>query len=222
MNIVTNLIDFLLHIDTHLANLIATYGDLIYIIIGGIIFIETGLVFFPFLPGDSLLFAGGALSASDSGLNLIILITVCFSAAFLGNTVNYFIGKLFGEKILKTEFFKKIISEQQLEKSHNFFEKHGAASLVIARFIPIVRTIVPFVAGVSEMSWRKYMMYNFIGALAWVLLGVLAGYFFGNLPFVKENFSFVVIGIVIISIAPMIYHFIKDKKKMKKEGSNVN
>lgn len=206
--------DFILHIDVHLENMIQSYGLWTFGILWGIIFSETGLVFLPFLPGDSLLFAAGALSAKSTGnFNVGALIAVCISAAFIGNTVNYFIGQFFGEKILSTSFFKKIIKPEQLEKSRAFFEKHGVVSIVLARFIPIVRTIVPFIAGVSEMTWKKYTLYNLIGAVTWVTLFIMTGYLFGNIPFVAHNFSLVVIAIVFISLVPLVLELIRNRRQ---------
>lgn len=215
MEVLKSLINFILHIDKHLATMIQTYGVGTFAILWAIIFSETGLVFLPFLPGDSLLFAAGALSASVQGFNIIVLLVACISAAFIGNMVNYFVGQLFGEKILSTKFFKRIIKPEQLEKSHAFFEKHGVVSIVLARFIPIVRTIVPFIAGVSEMTWKKFMVYNFIGAFSWVVLITMAGYFFGGIEIVKNNFSLVVIAIIIISLVPIIIEVVRNKKASK-------
>lgn len=215
MDFINGIINFILHIDKHLAEMIQSYGNWTFAILWGIIFSETGLVFLPFLPGDSLLFAAGALSASVQGFNIFVLLIVCITAAFIGNTVNYFVGQLFGEKILSTKFFKRIIKPEQLEKSHAFFEKHGVVSIVLARFIPIIRTIVPFIAGVSEMTWKKFMVYNFVGAFSWVMLITLAGYFFGGIEVVKNNFSLVVIAIILISVLPVIIELVRGRKTKK-------
>lgn len=215
MGFIQQVIDFILHIDKHLADMIQTYGGWTFGILWAIIFSETGLVFLPFLPGDSLLFAAGALSAKVTEFNILVLLLVCISAAFIGNTVNYFVGNLFGEKILSTKFFKKIIKPEQLEKSHAFFEKYGVVSIVLARFIPIVRTIVPFIAGISKMSWRKYTFYNLVGAVSWVSLFIMVGFFFGNIPFVEKNFSLVVMAIIVISVVPVIIEVIRSRKKSK-------
>lgn len=215
MDFINGIINFILHIDKHLAEMIQSYGNWTFAILWGIIFSETGLVFLPFLPGDSLLFAAGALSASVQGFNIFVLLIVCVTAAFIGNMVNYFVGQLFGEKILSTKFFKRIIKPEQLEKSHAFFEKHGVVSIVLARFIPIIRTIVPFIAGVSEMTWKKFMVYNFIGAFSWVTLITLAGYFFGGIEVVKNNFSLVVIAIILISVLPVIIELVRGRKASK-------
>lgn len=217
MDMIRFVIDFILHIDSHLEAMIQSYGFWTFGILWGIIFSETGLVFLPFLPGDSLLFAAGALSAkSTANFNVFLVLFTCISAAFIGNTVNYFVGQFFGEKILSTKFFKKIIKPEQLAKSHAFFEKHGVVSIILARFIPIIRTIVPFIAGVSEMTWKKYTLYNLIGAVSWVSLFVIVGYLFGNIPFVSHNFSLVVMMIVFISLVPIIIEFIRNKKSKKK------
>ena len=213
MNIIKVIIDFIMHIDKNLEIMIKTYGMGAYAILGAIIFAETGLVVLPFLPGDSLLFAAGALSAKPNGFSFPVLLLVCISMAFIGNTVNYFIGSFFGKKILSTNFFKKIIKDEQLKKAHDFFEKHGVVSIVLARFVPILRTVVPFIAGISEMSWKKYMFYNFIGAVSWVTLLLSAGSFFGNIPFVEKNFSVVVLAIVFISVLPVVFEVIRKRKK---------
>lgn len=214
MEFIKFILDFILHIDSHLEVMIQSYGLWTFGILWAIIFSETGLVFLPFLPGDSLLFAAGALSAkATTNFNVVLVLLTCISAAFIGNTVNYFVGQFFGEKILSTTFFKKIIKPEQLEKSRAFFEKHGVVSIVLARFIPIVRTIVPFIAGVSEMTWKKYTLYNIIGAVLWVSIFVVVGYLFGNIPFVSDNFSLVVIMIVFISLVPIIVEVIRNKKK---------
>lgn len=216
MEFITFIFNFILHIDSHLETMIQTYGLWTFGILWGIIFSETGLVFLPFLPGDSLLFAAGALSAkSTTDFNVVAVLITCISAAFIGNTVNYFVGQFFGEKILATQFFKRIIKPEQLEKSHAFFEKHGVVSIVLARFIPIVRTIVPFIAGVSDMTWKKYTLYNLVGAVVWVSIFVIVGYLFGNIPFVANNFSLVVIMIVFISLIPILVEVIRNKKAKK-------
>lgn len=194
------LIDFILHIDVHLGELIGQYGLLTYAILFVIIFIETGFVFTPFLPGDSLLFAAGAFSALGSfnpGLLLIILI----AAAIGGDTVNYWIGHFFGEKIIANP--KLPLKKEHIVKTKAFFDKYGPKTIVLARFVPIVRTFAPFVAGIGKMQYGKFISYNVLGGVAWVILFTLAGYWFGNMPAVKHNFSLIIMGIILISVLPM-------------------
>lgn len=212
MNALTNLIDFILHIDVHLGQLISTYGIITYAFLFIIIFIETGLVFTPFLPGDSLLFAAGAFAALGS-LNIVALLLLMITAAILGDTANYWIGHFFGEQIIAHP--KIPINKGHIEKTHQFFAKHGGKTIILARFVPIVRTFAPFVAGVGKMSYGKFIQYNFIGGIAWVSLFTLAGYFFGNIPAVKHNFTIVIMVIILISILPMIVEAIRHKIKQK-------
>ncbi|TSC87630.1 MAG: membrane-associated protein [Microgenomates group bacterium Gr01-1014_16] len=202
------MIDFIINIDVHLAELVANYGVLTNAILFLIIFCETGLVFTPFLPGDSLIFAAGALSALGS-LNPIILFVILSIAAILGDTVNYWIGHFFGQKIL--DHPKIPINQSHIEKTNQFFAKHGGKTIFLARFVPIVRTFAPFVAGIGKMNYSKFISYNIFGGLVWVGLFTFTGYFFGNVPFVKHNFSLVIIGIIVLSILPVLYHFIKSK-----------
>ncbi len=200
------MLDFIIHIDVHLGQLIATYGLLTYVILFVIIFVETGVVFFPFLPGDSLLFAAGAFSALGS-LNPWLVFGVLSVAAVLGDTSNYWIGHIFGPKIP--------IKKDYLDKTQNFFTKHGNKTIFLARFVPIVRTFAPFVAGIGKMDYKRFISYNLFGGIAWVGLFTFAGYFFGNVPFVKHNFSLVIIAIILVSILPMILHFLKSLKPKK-------
>lgn len=204
------LIGFILHLDKYLGQIISTYGVLTYIILFLIIFLETGLVFIPFLPGDSLLFAAGAFAALGS-LNIYILLVLLMVAAILGDTVNYWIGHFFGEAIVAHP--KIPINQKHIDQTQEFFKKHGGKTIILARFVPIVRTFAPFVAGAGQMSYPQFVSYNFIGGIAWVLIATLAGYFFGNIPFVKENFSLVIIGVVLISILPIGFEIIKHKLK---------
>ncbi|MDR3184350.1 MAG: DedA family protein [Prevotellaceae bacterium] len=198
-DIVTFLIDFVLHIDRHLDVIIRDYGALTYLILFLIIFMETGLVVTPFLPGDSLLFAAATFAAIGS-LNLIWLILLLVTAAILGDATNYFIGHRLGNRLINTRWVKK----EYLDKTHRFYEKHGGKTIIIARFVPIVRTFAPFVAGVGEMSYRRFASFNVIGGVLWVLSFLLAGYFFGNIPIVRQNFGIVIIAIIIISVLPAI------------------
>lgn len=201
MNIIYSLFDFILHIDVHLGQLLIQYGTLTYAILFGIVFIETGLVFFPFLPGDSLLFASGAFAAIGS-LNLFVVILIYISAAILGDTANYWIGHFFGEKLIANP--RLPIKKEHIDETQKFFDKYGGNTIILARFIPIVRTFAPFVAGIGKMHYSTFISYNAIGGIAWVLIGTLLGYFFGNIPFVKENFSLIILAIIFISIIPML------------------
>ena len=193
LEIIRTLIDFILHIDDHLVELVSTYGTETYLFLFLIIFVETGVVIMPFLPGDSLIFAGAALSANGS-LNIFILFFVVFFAAVIGDTVNYHIGKAFGNKLINWN--NRFIKKEYIEKTSHFFERHGGKSIIIARFVPIIRTFAPFVAGIGKMHYLKFLSYNVIGAALWVLLFCIAGFFFGNIPFVKDNFSIVIIAII--------------------------
>ncbi|MBC1371987.1 DedA family protein [Listeria booriae] len=217
MEIIKALISFIIHIDQHLVEIINTFGIWTYVIIFLIVFIETGLVIFPFLPGDSLLFAAGALAVlPGSDLNIFILLIVLWVAAVIGDTVNYHIGKKIGTSIPQDSWLGKVINQEKMDKAEAFFNKHGGKTIFIARFMPFIRTFAPFVAGASRMNYRYFLNYNILGATVWVLLCTLAGYFFGNIPIVKENFSLVVLGIIFVSILPMIFSFIKSKMDNKK------
>lgn len=207
------LIDFILHIDSHLAEFLSNYGVWFYAIVFLIIFVETGLVVMPFLPGDSLLFATGMLAAqySDS-LNIWLVIGIMLIAAILGDTLNYTIGKEFGTKMLQLKIFgKQPIKPEHIEKTHKFYEKYGSKTIVIARFVPIVRTLAPFVAGIGHMDYKTFLKFNIIGGIVWVVGITLAGFFLGNIPIIKDNFSKVVLLIIAVSVLPIIYSFIKEK-----------
>ena len=193
------LIDLFLHLDVHLNAVILQYGVWTYLILFLIIFCETGLVVTPFLPGDSLLFAAGTFAASGS-LDLLWLMLLLGVAAILGDAVNYSVGKYLGPKILTRE--SKLLRRDYLDRTHRFYEKYGAKTIVIARFVPIVRTFAPFLAGVGSMSYAKFGTYNVVGAIFWITACTMAGYFFGNLPIVKQNFTFVILAIVLISVLP--------------------
>ena len=182
--------DFILHIDVHLGQIIASYGVETYVILFLIIFVETGLVFLPFLPGDSLLFAAGAFAALGS-LNIWWLILLLSIGAILGDTMNYWIGYFFGKKLVASTWIP--INDDHIEQTKIFFHKHGQKTIILARFVPIVRTFAPFVAGIGRMKYNQFVSYNIIGGVMWVLLATLAGYFFGNISFVRENFSLVVL-----------------------------
>ncbi len=210
-------IDFVLHIDKHLNEIVTNYQTWTYLILFLIVFCETGLVVTPFLPGDSLLFTAGAIAALGA-LNPVFLIVILIIAAFLGDTVNYTIGDKIGEKVYQKNY--RYINRKNLEKTHQFYEKHGGKTIIFARFIPIIRTFAPFVAGVGTMTYRYFISYNIIGAVLWVVSFTLAGYFFGNVPIIKRNFSLVVFGIIIISFLPPLITLIKSYLESRKTKSN--
>jgi membrane-associated protein len=209
------LVDLLLHVDAYLFDLAATYGAWIYVILFAIVFAETGFVVTPFLPGDSLLFAAGALAATgvlDARLAVVLLIV----AAVAGDAVNYSIGRTVGLRIIQLAEvdprWRRWINPAYIKRAHEFFERHGGKAIVLGRFMPIVRTFVPFVAGVAEMSYPAFAIYNVAGGIVWVTVCVGAGYLFGNVPIVKENFSLVAIGIVAVSLVPLLIEFVKHRR----------
>ena len=210
MEIFSVIFDFILHIDVHLGEIIARYGILSYGIIFAIIFAETGLVFTPLLPGDSLLFAAGAFSATGS-FNIAILLLLLWAAAFLGDTANYLVGHYFGRKIIDNP--KIPINQAHMDKTQKFYDKYGGKTIFLARFLPIVRTFAPFVAGAGKMDYKKFIYYNATGGFAWVFGFTLLGYFFGNIPGIKENFSFVIIAIIILSVVPILVELVKARLK---------
>ena len=214
MELIQSVVSFILHIDKHLAEIISMYGTLTYVILFGIIFVETGFVITPFLPGDSLLFAAGAF-AGLGALNIWILVAILILAAILGDTINYWIGHVFGDKILKNP--KIPINPEHIEKTETFFDKHGGKTIILARFVPIVRTFAPFVAGIGSMHYGKFLSFNIVGGVAWVLMFLFAGYFFGNIPAVQHNFTIVIMIIILISVAPMLYHAIKSRMSQIQE-----
>jgi membrane-associated protein len=207
-------IDLFMHLDTHLSAIANEYGLLTYLLLFTIVFCETGLVVTPFLPGDSLLFATGALAATGS-LNLSTLLLVLCLAAVAGDTVNYQIGHLLRNKIASHENIR-FIKQEHLDRTHTFFEKYGVKTIIIARFVPIVRTFAPFVAGVGVMPYSKFISYNVIGGVAWVFLFLFGGYFFGNLPVVKDNFTLVILGIIFVSFLPGVITYIQSKREPKR------
>ncbi len=213
MELIKQVFDFILHIDVHLGQIIARYGMETYAILFGIIFVETGFVFVPFLPGDSLLFAAGAFAALGS-LSIWWLLPLLMLAAILGDTVNYWIGYFFGKKLVASTWIP--INDDHIDQTKYFFQKHGKKTIILARFVPIVRTFAPFVAGISRMHYGQFFSYNVVGGVAWVFLATVAGYFFGNIEFVKEHFSLVVLGIVFISIVPMLIPLAKELLSKKK------
>jgi membrane-associated protein len=210
------IVDFILHVDRHLQEFVLEYDNLIYAILFLIIFVETGLVVMPFLPGDSLLFAAGMIAAQGS-LNLALLIPLLLLATFSGDNTNFFIGKYFGQKALGLKLFgKNLVKKEHLDKTHAFYEKHGAKTIILARFVPIVRTFAPFVAGVGTMAYRTFILFSLAGAVLWVVGISLAGYFLGDIPIVKNNFEKVVIAIVLISVMPIIIEVVKNYYRKSK------
>ncbi|WP_312282728.1 MULTISPECIES: DedA family protein [Pseudescherichia] len=218
MDFIYFLIDFILHIDVHLAELVAEYGIWIYAILFLILFCETGLVVTPFLPGDSLLFVAGALSALPSNdLNVHMMVMLMIVAAILGDAVNYTIGRLFGDRLFSNPN-SKIFRRSYLDKTHAFYDKHGGKTIILARFVPIVRTFAPFVAGMGHMSYRHFAAYNVIGALLWVLLFTYAGYLFGDLPVVQENLKLMIVAIIVLSILPGVVEIIRHRRAASRQA----
>lgn len=206
-------VDVFLHLDVHLAQMAQDMGPWLYLLLFAIIFAETGLVVMPILPGDSLLFAAGALAAIDaSGLNVHLLVILLIIAGVLGDAVNYSIGHYLGPKIFSSEK-SYLINKAHLLKTQAFYERHGPFTIVMARFVPIVRTFAPFVAGIGRMHYSKFALYNISGALAWVLSFTYGGYFFGNVPAIKRNFHIVIVAIIILSVLPMVFEFIRQRRK---------
>ena len=220
IELVKKLIDFVLHIDRHLAEIIAQYGTWTYAVLFLIIFAETGIVIVPFLPGDSLLFAAGAFCAKpETGLNVHLMAALLFVAAFIGDTVNYWIGAKVGPVVFKRNdsiFLRK----KHLEQAHAFFEKYGGRAIILARFVPIVRTFVPFVAGIGGMRYSQFIAYNAIGAFIWIYFFAYAGFWFGNQPFVQKNFKLVILAIIIVSIVPIIVELWRGWRENKKSVSS--
>jgi membrane-associated protein len=212
MNIITYFFDFLIHLDVHLGEMISSYGMLTYAILFLIIFVETGLVFVPFLPGDSLLFVAGAFAALGS-LNVFVLLIILMLAAILGDTANYWIGRFLGEKITSNP--RMPINKNHLEKTRQFFQKHGGKTIIMARFVPVIRTFAPFVAGAGRMSYGWFLFYNVTGGVMWVAVGVLAGYFFGSVPLIKNNFTVFILGIIVVSLIPVFITILRGRKKTK-------
>jgi len=204
------LIDLVLHLDKHMEMIIKDYGTFTYLLLFLIIFIETGIIIMPFLPGDSLLFAVGAFCAKGS-LDLTTCLVLLYIAAVLGDTVNYWIGKRVGSKIFDMK--SRWIKQAYLQKTKQFYEKHGGKTIILARFLPIVRTFAPFVAGIGNMEYRKFLLYNLVGGAVWVLLFTLLGYFFGNLEVVQKNFSLVFLGIIVLSVLPPLIEIIRSRNK---------
>ncbi len=216
MDLLANLLSLFLHLDQHLTDLASQYGNWLYGILFLIVFCETGLVVTPFLPGDSLLFAAGALAATvgslniDVSLNIHVLFLLLAFAAILGDTVNYAAGHYFGEKVFSPD--ARVLKQDYLDRTHAFFERHGGKTIVIARFVPIIRTFAPFVAGAGSMSYRHFLIYNVVGGIAWTSSFLYGGYFFGNLPFVKNNFTLVILMIIILSIMPGVVEYWRHRR----------
>ena len=209
------LIDLFLHLDVHLAEFVAQYGVLVYAGLFAVIFAETGLVVTPFLPGDSLLFAAGALAATGA-MDLTLVLTLIAAAAILGNAVNYSIGRALGPRVFAAGdgvgWHSKLLNRKHLDRAHEFFERHGAIAVISSRFAPIIRTFVPFVAGAASMSASKFLLFNLVGGILWTALCVGAGYAFGNVPVIKNNFSLVALGIVAVSLLPMVIEIIRARR----------
>jgi membrane-associated protein len=209
MDVIRQLVDFILHIDIHLAELIARYGTGTLVLLFLIVFAETGLVVTPFLPGDSLLFAAGAFAARGA-LDIGLLVPILLVAAILGDTVNYWIG----HKIGRRAFSGKIpfIKQEYLQRTESFYERHGGKTIILARFVPIIRTFAPFVAGIGTMSYARFVVYNVVGAVLWVVLFTVGGYFFGNLPMVQRNFKLVILAIIVVSVMPIVVEFVRARR----------
>ncbi len=214
MTIIQNLISFILHIDEHLVDIIQNFGPWSYAILFLIVFVETGIVIFPFLPGDSLLFAAGTFAALGA-FHIALLLIVFFIAAVIGDTVNYHIGKKVGLAISPRSFIGRIINQEKMKAAEDFFNRHGGKTIVIARFMPFIRTFIPFVAGASRMNYRYFLVYNIVGAAIWVGICTMLGYFFGNIPIIKENFSTVLLLIIFISILPALIGIIRARLQKK-------
>jgi membrane-associated protein len=219
LELIRTLIDFILHIDQHLVEIVNDYKTWTYLILFLIIFAETGFVVTPFLPGDSLLFAAGAIIAKpESNLSIILTIILLIIAAILGDLVNYHIGKFVGPKAFSGKY--KLLKKEYLEKTQDFYNKHGGKTIIYARFIPIIRTFAPFVAGIGTMSYLRFATYNVVGGIAWVVSFLLLGYFFGSLPVIKNNFTYVIFGIIFVSILPPIIEILRGRKKSASEELN--
>lgn len=212
MEIIYSFFDLFLHLDKYLFTLVNDYRNWTYLILFCIIFCETGLVVTPFLPGDSLLFTAGTIAAIGL-LNIWILIGILCLAAFLGDSANYSIGKFLDKKVFEKDY--RLIKKEYITRTHDFYEKHGGKTIIFARFVPIIRTFAPFIAGVGNMNYAKFILYNLLGGVLWVVICTFGGYFFGNIPFVQNNFSIVVLAIIFISLLPMLIEYLRLKLKTK-------
>ena len=215
MEMILKFFDILLHLDKYINVVIQDYGQWTYLILFLIVFCETGLVVTPFLPGDSLLFVAGAFAALGS-LNLVWVLVLLSVAAILGDTINYWVGNYIGPKVFQMEN-SRIFKKEYLDRTHQFYEKYGPITIVIGRFVPIIRTFAPFLAGVGSMTYGKFLTYNVVGGILWIFSFTLGGYFFGNLPFVKKNFTLVIFAIIIISVMPTVIEYFRQRKAAKKE-----
>jgi membrane-associated protein len=216
MELILKLVDFFLHLDVHLGQIIQDYGTLTYLILFGMIFMETGLVVTPFLPGDSLIFAAGTFAGMGS-LNPFIIFGLLAFAAILGDTVNYWIGHYIGPRAFSGNI--RFLKKEYMDRTHAFYEKHGGKTIILARFIPIIRTFAPFVAGVGAMTYGKFISYNIIGGVLWVAIFTFMGYFFGNLEVVQNNFSLVIMAIILISVMPAVIEYFKERMRQRKEAA---
>jgi membrane-associated protein len=208
MDLIRFVIDLFLHLDKHLSTVISTYGTWTYGLLFVVIFLETGLVITPFLPGDSLLFAAGSFAALGT-LNVWLLFLLLCAAAILGDTANYWIGHRIGPRVFNEEVW--FLKREYLDRTHAFYEKHGGITIFLARFIPIIRTFAPFVAGVGAMTYSRFLLYNIVGGIVWSALFIFGGYFFGSMPFVRDHFSLVIVAIVLISVLPVVYEFVSHR-----------
>lgn len=215
MDLVKYLVDLFLHLDEHLNVIIQNYGTWTYLILFLIIFLETGLVVTPFLPGDSLLFAAGAFAGLGS-LNVGVLFVLLSIAAIAGDTINYWIGHYIGPRAFSGNI--RFLKKEYLDRTHDFYERHGGKTIILARFVPIIRTFAPFVAGIGEMSYGHFITYNVVGGIAWIVIFTFGGYFFGNLKFVQDNFSLVVLVIIILSVLPAVVEVVKERKRSSGEA----
>ena len=216
MELIKTLIDFILHIDEHLVEIVSNYKTWTYLILFLIIFAETGLVVTPFLPGDSLLFATGAIVAKEeSNLNIVLMAVLLIIAAILGDLVNYHIGKYIGPKAFSGKY--RFLKKEYLERTQAFYNKHGGKTIIYARFVPIIRTFAPFAAGIGTMSYLRFATYNIVGGIAWVVSFLLLGFYFGALPIIKDNFTYVIFAIIIVSILPPVFEILRNRKKKSVE-----
>lgn len=218
MELITTFIDIFLHLDKYLSQIITDYGTWTYLILFTIIFLETGLVITPFLPGDSLLFAAGTFAALGA-LNPVLLFVLLSIAAVIGDTVNYWIGNYIGPRAFSGEI--RFLKREYMDRTHEFYEKHGGKTIILARFVPIIRTFAPFVAGVGSMTYGRFITYNVVGGIVWVGLFVALGFFFGNIPFVEENFTLVILAIIFISILPPIVEYLRERMRANKEQTTA-
>ncbi len=210
MDLFSGLVDLVLHLDQHLRELVQNYGAWVYAVLFLIVFLETGLVVTPFLPGDSLLFVAGTIAATGE-INVHALVLLLIAAAIAGDSLNYAIGRYLGPRVFRFED-SRFFNRAYVDKTHAFFERHGGKAIIIARFVPIIRTYAPFVAGIGAMEYRRFLMFNVVGAVLWVVLLTYAGFFFGNLPLVRNNLTVVILGIIVLSVMPAIVEFLRSKR----------